>query len=72
MTSRFERIPAHIERGKHRVDIVLQIARIADTTLNALILLVLVYFTIVCLSLVVGEISETRKRRAEGSKTDVR
>ena len=47
------------------MNIALHIAETADTILNGLIILVLVYFSIIVISIGIREYRDTRKRRQE-------
>lgn len=44
-------------------NIALELAKTADTILNGLIILVLVYFAIIVISMSIREFSESRKRK---------
>ena len=52
-------------------DIALTIAQTADSIMNGLLILVLAYFSLICIGGVVREVSDARKRRTAARKKHV-
>ena len=53
-------------------NIALQIAIAANEMLNVIIILVLAYFSLICIGMIIREVSDARKRRAEDRNRHVR